>query len=502
MLRPIGAFQPRLVLPLLLLAVLAGCFGDADRPRRRPGSAVWVGKDGGAVDASTLRRLEEMGAGDVFLPYAELAWESGEPRLSAAPAQELPRRSAATLVVEGPWSGEDPETAGEAFAQELKRVELEARSRGLLPTGFHLELPAGERPDLASLGEALARTRSSLNPEVLLSLGLAAPWLEDESLPAVAAAVDFLVGWVYGERPEELERSGFEDERWKLSQVDLALTRLEALDTPYLVGVVTLGTALRRGGDGRVRELTHQGELESLALSRTFRLGGEFVLSGADCRLYDFEAQGKGRFGPWTLAAGEEVRLVALTPSLLREYHRRREALDLSHRLGELYYRLPAAEETYSLSLDGLAASMEGGERSETLPVRVEEWSGRGGTYQLRLSLSNPLPEATEIATLDANYVEVHAKGGAFGTVGMGEFQRFQLLRRDRRGELVPTLRKPDVLRLYRAVLGPGQQVESGTIEVQALGKEPPELRLSGRFLLASGYFLEVIEAPEPDAPP
>ncbi len=496
-----------LAVPLLLLGALVGCFAAPDRPDRPPGSAIWleVSQEGAdTVPASAvLNRLRDLGVGDLFLPFGRLVWESGSPGVVFPEAPRLPRRSAVTLVIEGSWDavGEVAEEAGATLSQELQRAELEARSRGLLPTGIHLELSnSGEIPDLESLAEALEESRDGMSPELLLSVGISSAWLSgDEELSSVAAATDFLVAWLYGQRPEDLRRSGIEDHRWDLSQVDLALRQLEALETPYLVGVVTLGTTLRRGAGGKVRELFHGGDLETLALDRAFKLSGGFVLSAADCRRYDFEVQGRGKFGPWELRGGEVVSLVALTPSHLQEYIRRRQALDLAHWLGELYYRLPTPTQTYSLGVEGLAVALGARPAQEALFARVEEWKPRGRRHRLRLSLENSSPEATEIVTLDSNFLEVTVPGGWFESVALGDFERYQLLRKDVDGTLTPTLRRPDILRLYRSILGAGRKVESGIIEVRtprgsrgAAG--PPSL--GGRFLLASGRYLEISPAP------
>ena len=502
-----------------LAVLLTGCLGGSDRPQRRPGSAIWLGSPaatdgegpGAGLTPEVLGRLGDLGVGDFFLPFGRLRWAEEAPRVSFPGAVKLPRRTAVTLVIEGVWEdpSESPKRAGAALATEIQRAELEARSRGLLPGGIHLELRGARRPpDLSLLGEALAHCRRKMSPELLLSVGLRGSWLSKEGAGEVAAAADFLVAWLYGQRPRDLRRSGILDDRWNLSRIDQVLDELEALKTPYLVGVVTLGSALHRDRGGEVQAITHTGDLESLVLSRAFKLSGGFVLSAADCRRYDFEVLRAGRFGGWSLDTGETVTVVGLTPSLLEKYLRQREALELRYWLGELFFRMPSPEDAFSLGPEGLAAAFGRLPVEQALVGRVEEWRTRGRSYVLRVSVENRLPEATEISTLDSNFLEVTVPGGWFGSVAPGDFHRYQLLRRSADGTLTPTLRRPDVLRLYRPILGAGRKVESGSVAVY-LGGGPAEPSLGGRFLLASGSFLEVSqalpeagEAPEADGAP
>ncbi len=475
----------------VVFASLTGCFGEAGRARPAQGSAIWLEPGHGELTADEMAKLAAAGVEQVVAAFWRLEGSGASLRLVADGAPVLPRRTKLTIAVRGSWRAGGAAAAA-ALASELERLRLELDSGGLVTTGILLDVAAGKNlADYAAMLEAL---RETLDPGLPVAVAVAPEWLDDEAMAEVASHVDSFVVWAYGQRPAELEGRGFVPERWDLRQIDLALGKLEELGRPYHVGVVTLNTALRVKSSGKVAAITHGGELEDLALSRAFELEATFVLSGLDCRHYDFKARGNARFADWQLAAGESIEIVGLTPSILREYRRRISAQDLPGYLGDLLYRRPGEEESYSPTYEGLVSGLGPNAEEPLLELSVPSSRGTGHGLAIKVALTNPNLEATEVAFIDSNYLEIAVSRGWIHRVDLGDFQRYQLLRRQPDGSLEPTLRQPDVLRLFRPILGRGQTVTSGELVIQ--GASAANVSLGALYVLASGRSIAIENQP------
>jgi hypothetical protein len=473
-----------LLLPLLFLGGLEGC-GRSGKKNLVEGSALWLDGESRPLSAADLKDLQKRQIRRLLVPFA--AWEGSpeSPLEKAFALPQLPRRTSLTLVVRGRWRpGLEPETVAEHWLGQLKVLALLAETEGFVPAGFHFEA-AGAEKDLEAFGETLRRVRRGLKGRHELSVSVDPAWLEEDGIVALAQGVDFLIAWIYGQRPEALATEGFLDELWDLQQVDLALRRLETVGSPYLVAVVTSGATLHLDRGGGVREMRPGGLLFPLATHGGLHLRQGFVLSGLDCRRYDFEAQKALKVDGWSLEKGEALRLVSLGSGLLRAYERLLPALDLRQRLGDLYYRLPAAADGLSLTYDSLLAALDG---REPPAYQAEVFQERGGR-QLRVRLSNPSEEASGVASVDANYLEIELAAGAFGSVRPGAFSRYQTLLRRAGHEDRTALRSANVLRLFAPVLDGGQTLESGALEVRG-GAGKPGWRL--RFLGPEGRIVEL----------
>lgn len=476
-----------ILLGSLVLAVAGTGCGSRGAAEPPEGSAVWVEPDSAPLEPGTLVDLEAAGAGHLFAPFGTLSWEGDRPSVDQGKPLPVPRRTPVMVVVEGPWKrGVSSETAGQALTEELRRLALEAEAAGVVPAGFHLELEPGSAGDLAGLGAALAAARETLPRTFLLSVGIQREWVGRAGLQAVTDAVDSFVAWVYGQRPEELRRRGWVDEAWDLQQVDLALRSLETLGRDYLVGVVTLGTTVHLGASGGVKGLHHEGSLRRLVRDPALRLEHGFVLSGMDCRRYEFRAVANGKLGDWDLRRGDRVLAFTLGPSRVRDYRLLLPALDLSHRLGDLFYRLPKADDPLSVGTAGLLEALSPEPPEAILVGGLEEVRRSGEGVVLRARVGNPGEEATEVAVVDVNYLQLETSQGRFGAVSLGQFQRYQTLRRDPGGELRPSLRNATVLRLFEPVLEPGQTVTSGEVEVLGAGGAG-DVRWSVLYLAGDG---------------
>lgn len=486
---------------------LAGCGGPGSAVDRPAGSALWVSAQAppvgleGVADAAAkladqglnipqVSALARAGVGEIFVEAATLEWDGASPRLLQHRLPAMPLRTSASLVVRGAWASsvERAEENAQALERELVSLAFRAEDEGLIVQGFHLELAAPGAPEemLESLAATLALLRKGLTGQRYLSVGLQAPWLELETLPALADTVDLLVPWLYGNRPRHPRR----DEAWDLAVVDAALERMEALETPYLVGVVTLNTIEHLSRRGEVLGRRTDGNLSRLALHPRLDLESGFVLLGLDCRRYDFRVEAPTRLGDWRLGIGERVRVQGLSYEYLRELRRRLSARDLEYWQGQLYFRRPTAEEELTPSVEVLTAALSPTEEDPRLEVEVVPVVTEGDRLRVRLVLRNPTVRTSELIFLDANHLDLDVSGAVILSAEPGDFQRYQLLRADARGELSVSLRQAHLLRLFRPILEPGAEVSTGDIVLRRTSG-PLELMPRASFLLPDGSPLE-----------
>ncbi|MEM9291913.1 MAG: hypothetical protein AAGD01_09550 [Acidobacteriota bacterium] len=475
-----------------LLASLDDEGAESDGAPAGQGEAAGEGEEGEAeLVEEELRRPGELLPGDLlelegvdiqelFVEAAQLRWDEGKPTFEPQPLWDLPARSAVVLVVRGPWRPEgDGGGAGQALAARLQRLAGRAEGGGLRVVGFHLDVAAGR--DLETFATAVEEVAATLTGGRLLSVSIQRAWLEDPELERLAAAVDYYVAWLYGERPGRLA----DPEAWKLSTFDSSLDQLEALGTPYKVGVVTLGTALHLSASGERLGITHQGRLADLALDRAFELQPNFEVLGVDARRYDFEARGTARFGRWRVGPRQRIQVQSTSSHYLRELRRRAAARELSGYLGEVFYRLPQQGEGLGPSLDALLDAL--GPSPQVPPLEVELRAVRQdrNSVILRVALRNPGYRSSELVYLEGNYLQLEVSGGSIWDASQGDFYRYAILLRDRSGSTRATLRDAKLLQLYMPVLEPGAEVVSGPIEIRRQGDVRVEVEAS--FLLPEG---------------
>ncbi len=464
--------------------VTLACFGGADRPERDPGSAYWLGA-GAGPEPTSLRRLEEVGVGDLFLPAGQLVVAAGEATIEVVEFPDLPRRSTVTAVVTGRWPGVagQEEDFAQSLQREVQRFVIRLQGPGVTLKGLHFQLQA-EPQDLAAYALAVKALSQQLSETLLLSVGLRRDWLGLEEVKELAAQADFVVGWVYGRRPQG-DAGAMADRLWDLEAVDEALSALDQLGVDYLTGVMTLATAWKLSRAGEEESFSHRGGLSELALSREFRLESNFVLTGLDTRRYEFKALAATRFGDWKLAKGESVRVEGLTAGHLREYRRRLSSRELTHYLGDLYFRHPGPQEKFSLPLEALVAGLKGESVAAGLEAEIEVLSQSSRRWIFRLKLRNPGVQATEVGFTESNFLELKARKGLFRQVDPGGFYRYRLLEPTADG-LRATLRNASVVQLFRPILAAGEEVSTGKIELRPSRGET-SIDLRSEFLLSDG---------------
>jgi hypothetical protein len=488
---------PAVLLGAALAAGLVACSGGGDTPRKAAGSGLWIAAEepGEPLSAAALARLGEAGVRELFLAAGRLESTGAAPKVSALPLSAAPGRTPATLVISGNWSGGDgePSSQAAALAASLTTLATRAREAGWVPLGFHFDPGFGAERDSESLerwGELLAALRDKVDRTLFLSAGLHRGELAADGARKVARAVDFLVANLYGQRPGEAKEAA----AWDLSQVEAALRQLDKLGRDYLVEVVTVGQARHDSvaGGAAAAEATTRGSLGELVRSPLLELSHGFTLETIDGRTYRFEVQRPGRVLGWTVARGDTVSVLQLDSHNLEEYRRRAETLDLKHRLGDVFHRLPVAGEGFALTVDNLVGALAPGPARATLALTLEPLDRSGRRY--RVVIENPSAEPTDVATLSSNFVEIVAPGGVIGKVDPGEFYRWEMFRETPDGERLRTFRRAGVLRLYGRYLGPGERKQSGVIELSA--DQPPTAY--AEFLLPDGSSLRV-EPSEPD---
>ncbi len=482
---------PRIGVGWLAAALALGaCGGAGDRPAVPAGDAVaatpatWARLSGADVEA--LRRA---GVREVFVTVAALGWDgAGVPRLerrwpSAASRPVGGSGLPVALAVRGAWrSAAEPAAAAEALAPELVALGREAVERGWSPVGLHLDLvPPADADGLAAYGAALGALRRRLGPGLWLGAGVDHDALGREGADAVAAGCDLLVAGLYGPRPGGGPGPG-PAAPWGLEDLEADVARLEGLGTPYLVGVTTLGRVVREGSAPPAT--TTRGDLHGLLAVDGLRPAGAGVLSSDVDRL-TFRAERRLRWGDWTLERGDRLRLERPYAVHLRRLRARLAAAGSALHRGELYLRLPAPGEGFGLSAARLAAAAAP-PAPPRLELSVTVVPGRGRAVQVEVAHRGVEP--TAVSLLDGNYVEVRLGSGAFGRVDPGGFGRYELDRDGRRARDMAAVRAADALRLFVAVLEPGDEVTSGPIEVS----DPAAVTVGGRFVMPDGSLVEL----------
>lgn len=469
-----------------LLAVLAaGCFGG-DTPRKGQVSALWIAPRSAPVDAGTLARLENLGLTELFVEAAALEWEGGAPRLSLlrlAPAQ---RRQPVTLVVRGGWPDAELEPApvAERLHVEIERLRHAAEQAGLLAVGVHLDLtvPPGR---FEAYGATLEKVRSRLEGRLFLSVDVPRRALGAPHLGAVARGADFLVCFLYGQRAGEAEDPG----AWDLQSVEDNVQKLERLARPYLLGAVTVGTATWRGRDGRPKASGTEIELRALVDDSGFELKPGFSLEGVDRQVFEFVARAPAVVGGWSVAAGDSIRVVKTATPFLEEFQRRTGAWESPNRLGEIFYRQPAAAERLSIGAAGLVGALDPSAARPEMVLELERRFRSERAWRVRVRLRNAGDEPTDLAFFDSNYVELRIAGGRISDADPGDFRRLELLFEGTEKGTMRAMRSADTLRLFAPLVEGGERFESGDVEL-LLSEPRPRVTVSATFLLPEGRLL------------
>lgn len=465
--------RPRTILPLAtaLLVALSGCFGDLGRPPRPPASAIWLAAETPAPEPGALSRLRSLGIGELFLEAGRI--EAGA--LERVPAAELPSGTAVTLVVTGSF-GEARSIAAESLVSELRQLAFEAESRGLVPVGLHFDIvDADDLGAYAELLSAIARAQSS---DLFLSCSLPQPWLARAGVEDIVSAVDAVVAFLYGQRPQEAE----DPSQWDFTSLERNLARLESFGQPYFLGLGTIGLAFRMSQDG---ESTTRASLRQFFSSGDFGLEPGFSLEGINRMVFTLKAERGMQVGDWALGRGERVRIVRPAASHLEEIDRLRGAWQVPNLLGSVYYRIPESDEGLSLDIETLIAALEPTPATPRISVdaTLQRATGRGFLY--RFSVRNEGPGTTELSVLDSNILEVTVSNGSVGRVGAGDFERFALFDRGADGSLAATFRSADTVQLHLPVLEDGTDARTGDVEI--IADEEPILTVEARFMLPDG---------------
>ncbi len=447
---------------VLALAACPGGRGRLEKPER---SVLWVTR-GGTLDYADFAALGQRGVGELFVEAGRLSWQGASPRIEPVPTLSLPRRTEVTLVITGAWPQEELE-AGETAARlagELARVAARAREANLEALGFHFDV--GARRSLAGYGATLGALRRELEPPAFVSATVERTWLGEKALPDLARAVDFLVPFLYGQRPGEPEDAA----AWDLRRVEENLRQVEAQGSRYLVGVVTLARTLEIGGRGAE---TTRVSLPALVRNPALELAIGFSLEGLDRSVYQFKAREAVTVGGLELKRGAGIRVMGLATHHVEELERRLGALDLGRKLGTAYYRLAGPEERMSLSLANLELALAPEPALAAPHLRLLP----AGNRRYTVEVENQSSERSDVMVLAGNFVELRVAGGTFLRADPGAFLRWELLE-ERGGELVRSFRRATVLRLYAPILDGGETLASGAIDV------------SGGTVTASGSFV------------
>lgn len=484
---PLARYGYGLALLLLLVSTVPlACSGGwtSGGKERTPTSVVWLGSKSTPLEASDVARLKEAGIEEAFVHLARFDAGAANP-LVAVEMPDLPPSMPVTIVVAGGWKdSQDVAALAERVADAAQDIRFDVEGRGSIPVGLHFDFTKAE--SLGSLQEFLQALRDELDRSLLLSLSIQRPWLERQGVAELARSADYVVPFLYGQRVNEKEIS----EAWDFITLERYLQNVESWDVPYMLGVVSLGSASHLRSNGAVKARITPTSVQEILWNRGLKLRPSFSLDGVNRRVYEVVVEKSTRVGPWQVAPGEVIRIVRAATSDLEELLRLLEAWEVPHHLGQAYYRIPSPEEKLSLSLENLLNALD---RTPAAPdlhldASLQRRSGRG--WLVRFSITNRNGEITELSLVDNNFLEVRCLNGVFGKADLEDFYRFDLYRRNKKGELERTFRRSDTLRLHIPILEGAQKVSSGDVEVHLNGR--PVFELSGRFLLPDGRTIEL----------
>ncbi|HSM52256.1 MAG TPA: hypothetical protein VLA75_12720 [Thermoanaerobaculia bacterium] len=462
---------------LALAAALLACGGGGGRRERGPGSAAWESPAAQPLAAGIEERLRAVGVEERFLEAGWLEGAGGAVRLAKAPLARRAAGGRTTLVVRG--AAPEGEAVPRALATELRSLLAEADGRGLRPAGIHLDLEPFPAP--SRLFELLGPLRETLPGDRLLSITVPRAALGDRELARLADLTDFWVVFLFGQRPGEREDLAY----WDFYRTEQDARRVEEIGEPFLLGVSTLAALSRLDARGEVREERTAFHLFPLLAHRSLEMVPGSLLLGVDRQVVELRTRGRLAVEGWSLEPRERLRMVRAPVHLVEELERLAGSWGLARHLGQLYFRLPEPGEVLSLSGAAIAAALEPGPATPELRAEVESLPAPRGRFRFRIRLRNASDLATEIATLEHNFVALAVPGARVAEVELGEFVRYDLARSDARGERRGVLRADEV-RLFAPIVEGGAELESGPIELVA-GGGTVRVRVALDFLLPDG---------------
>ncbi len=480
-----GRLVPLLAVLVLPVLVLAGCFGDSGRPDKAAVSGLWVGHDElDFLEPSMTARIADAGIREIFLPLAELDLEGDQGPLVRRPLPELEPSMRLNVVVDGKLAlgGRDPEPVAEAVGQAVQQMLFDIEARGLVPVGVHFDLRTIDSVEIGTV--FFKKLRDLLDPSFFLSFSLRRSWMKNPEIASMAKAVDFVVPFLYGQRAWERDS----EQAWDFSVLQERLAELEGYKVPYMVGIIGIGNATHKGKGGKVKAFSSKQSLSPFLWNRALKLKRGFSLQSANRRVYTVVAERPTKAGGWEIDTGDEVRLIRPVSADIDDLLELLASAGHAHRIGELFYRLPAPDERMSLTLENILNAIAAEPPTPDLEFDVEVARRTRRGLMFRFLISNLNGETTEFSLLDNNYIQVTADEDAFGDIEIGDFYRYDLMRAKADGTFDRTYRKANVVRLHIPVLEGQRKVSSGDVEIRG---RSPVFRVEAKFMTPDGRTLD-----------
>lgn len=474
-----------MVLLTVIVLLTAACGGSGPGRLDKPAtSSLWVDHRSAPLDADALGMLGGLGVGEFVVPVGRLD-EDASDGLARLPLPTLPGSPAVTLAVlgDGPPRGD-----AKAVAGVLQQLRFEIENKGWVPRGVHLDLLGVST--FEGYAAFLKTLRTELGGDLFLSISLERSALEGgservaERLGAVLEQVDYVVAFLYGQRPIEAE----ELSAWDLNSVEERLKTLDTLQVPYQLGAVGIGTAFYESGE-TVLGQSSAFDLRSFLWNRNLKLRLGYSLEGGMRRLYLLDVEKPTQVGDWQLAAGDSVRIIRAGTTDLSNLVGMASSRLAERYLGVSIYRLPTVDERMSLTLENLRGALGPEPPTPDLEVRANVQRRKGSGRLFRFEIINRNGEITELSMVENNFLEIHAtEGDVFGDVEVGDFYRYDLYR-ERQGKRRRMYRDANILRLHIPVLDGEARVSTGDVEIKMRN---PQFEIYGQFLLPDGRTLKI----------
>lgn len=430
---------------------------------------------GPELAAMGIRRLyvaaASVSAGGQVRPFPPPPTPIGPPVvlvLEAEPGAESGLRSGNSEALGGAWAG------------GAKKLIDEARSWARV-TGVHLHLLPSPSDGL-ELAKALSTLKARL-PGLTVSVSLLAGAPAGTWQP-LKGAVDEVLVLSLGRRPESGDRFVKE------------MTEEEAKDFPVPFRVLLVPGGYGVAGTGSKARRLADGEIDKLSEDRNLDFDFASVLSTDPGTVYSFkpragfermpnilsEIGGRARFD--VLPFADLVRVVSAVSRFGGGSLR-----------GRVFLVDGVPRDGHLSGYPALRALLTGKPWDPSLSVELVEGKGRSGELWLRVS--NPRPTPSELSRF-GNVVTVRLEGGVFTSLGVGDFDRFEIFASREMREPAP-FGRATACRLYENFFAPEESNEVGPIRIAGAR---PRAFVSYQLTLPDGRTIDGAEVEVPVAPP
>lgn len=375
----------------------------------------------------------------------------------------------------------DLDAAASTMAACIRESAEEAQRGGARVEGVQLDIDAPTRllPKYAAL---LHQTRLDLGrPDWSFSVTALSSWLHSRYMASIAREVDYLAPQFYESEVafKESQPSTLSDLRALRSGLHLAAN----LDKPFYAGLASYGRAMLYDDRGNLAAIYHGATPEEALRHPAFRFQSTVPLDGVGGAATRSNYVGEDKVTllavqPGRNGKGMGYHLVYDLPSTQLVSNQMVIAHDEAPENceGVIFYRLPSEEDPFALSVDSVAAGVEGFRPETNLLVKADvspnPWRAvEGGTplKDIRVCATNAGADASAACPGAVQVLLVLPKPG-LAMIEPGEFDSATPVRRQGSTLTRCELSDANAVLLKRSHLLASQSISSGPISVSCPG--------------------------------